>query len=628
MKYSLSIIALSMIACSEAANVLFKVIAPDAKGAVSVSINGATTALQTADADVPFYTGTVDLPDNASYKYIVDGTAESFDRSLESGRSATRNDFYDRPVTYANIPELPYPIKDNNWDRETQDSPMWDSNYIPSIFITGIQSEMDNLVENVPKGDVVYKTKFTFIGPDDVFTFKDCDFGLHHGGRKKNTAKQSWEWTLPSGEYLYDRDWIKIRHMEEDPTQIREKLYADVLHSMGTYANRANMVRFFINKESFGTFNMLDDTPMYSYIRSMFYGGNPPAEMGPLFDGATGADFQVHTDDVGYSAWEPSPQTTATSDDIAPLAIALANTTMTDDAQVAKFTSFFNTDQFLRFMVMEYLTADWDGYWMFQSNCGAYLDTEANMWYYLGQDYDGTFGVNLDVPEGRDFIKVKYEDYATRYPNSVMINRLLENPKMKATFETYLKETVGSVFNNETLTSRVLAYHDFILPDLKWDRSIKQRSPGINYGWTFEQTAENLWSGVTGPLGNGGGAGWGLIEYIAAKAQVVSELYGTEANSTPSGVTPAAGPTSSAAAAPASSSAAAAAPTSPVVVPSPEAPNTPQSSSSVESSTPGTDSKTTQKLDFMAAVKETSFANTLLPIRSLAILGSFLVLFI
>jgi hypothetical protein len=32
---------------------------------------------------------------------------------LDSAQSATLNDFYDRPVTYANIPKLPWPIKED-----------------------------------------------------------------------------------------------------------------------------------------------------------------------------------------------------------------------------------------------------------------------------------------------------------------------------------------------------------------------------------------------------------------------------------------------------------------------------------------------------------------------------------
>lgn len=296
---------------------------------------------------------------------------------------------------------------------------------------------------------------------------------------------------------------------------MREKLYADILYALGAPANRANMVRLFINGQGFGTFNMLDDVIHYSFIRAVFYNGNPPNPMGPLYDGATGADFQYYDDNDKYYAWIPAEGNSPDSVlELKALAKAFRDTDVTNDQALDKFGQIFDIDHFLRFMVVEFLTGDWDGYWMEQTNDGAYRDpTENNKWYYLGQDFDATFGVNLDQPGGRDFVNTPYTKYSELYPDAVMINRLLQNAKTKNDFETYLKNTVLQIFNNVTLTNRILAYREFIEPDLKWDRNIKQQSPGINFGWTFEQTWENLWQAVSAPNNNGGGAGWGLIEW-------------------------------------------------------------------------------------------------------------------
>ena len=46
-------------------------------------------------------------------QYVAGGNAEPFDRTLEQGRDKTRNDFFNRSVTYANIPKLPFPITEN-----------------------------------------------------------------------------------------------------------------------------------------------------------------------------------------------------------------------------------------------------------------------------------------------------------------------------------------------------------------------------------------------------------------------------------------------------------------------------------------------------------------------------------
>lgn len=108
-----------------------------------------------------------------------------------------------------------------------------------------------------------------------------------------------------------------------------------------------------------------------------------------------------------------------------------------------------------------------------------------------------------------------------------MINKLLENPTIKATFERYLADTVTKIFNSNVLGGRVRQYHNFIYPDLVWDRSITQQSKGINYRWTVEHTTENLFEPVKGENSkSGGGADYGLLTYIDEKSKAVAGQLG------------------------------------------------------------------------------------------------------
>ncbi|KAI8638771.1 coth protein-domain-containing protein [Parasitella parasitica] len=510
---SLAFVAFALLAAVDAANVNFKVIAPNASKQVQVNVGGTLTTLKAADPDVPFYTGSADLPDNKTYKYVVDGKTESFDRTFAGGDS-TKNEFYERQVTYAtNIPELPSILSEGAWSRGSTSDPIWDSNYIPSIFVTADEDDMEDLIEDVSKS--TYKAKITFIGPDSVKSIENCVIGLHKPGRKHNDAKQTWVWTLPEGTFYADRNWFKIRHMEEDPTQMREKLYADIARNMGTYANEANMIRFFVNKEGMGTFNMLDDVIMYSYINAMFYGGDAPDQMGPLFDGGSGADFNPST---GYDSFIANVESPLGTDAIAPFAKAIAAVDFSKDEEVKAIAEYFDYDQFLRFMVMEFLTGSWDGYWQEQTNDGAYIDTKENKLYYLAQDFDATFGVNL--PFEKDFVSLSYGSWVKKFPKAYLINKFLSNPSVNATFQGYLSTAVENIFNMDVLKSYVEARHNFIYPDLKWDRSIKQRSPGNIFGWTAQQTTDNLYKAVTAPGPNAastGGAQYGLLEWIELK---------------------------------------------------------------------------------------------------------------
>lgn len=382
MKTLLSLASLAF--AVNAATVTFRVVAPQATN-VQVSIGGQSTTLNASDPDVPYYTGSANLDASATYKYVVNGQAEGFDRTLASGKTQTQNDFYGREVTYANLPTLPNPINGTSWSRMGSKTPVFDDNYFPTIFITGDDAQVKNLISTVPAQKI--PVKYTFIGPDEVKVFENCSFGVHHPGGKKNEAKQTWEWSLPEGQNLYGRTWMKARNMDLDPTQMREKLYADILYAIGAYSNQANYVRIYINKEGFGTFNLLDDVIQYSFINAVFYGtGNAPSQLGPLYDGSTGAAFDYDQEEAnGFSSFIPNPESPQNSSALAGPSLALKNLDVTNDAAVQNFTKTFDVDNFLRFMVLEYLTGSWDAYWMGQTNDGAYQDPNDNRWYYLPQ---------------------------------------------------------------------------------------------------------------------------------------------------------------------------------------------------------------------------------------------------
>lgn len=520
MKAVFSLAALAM--AVNAASVTFRVVAPGATS-VQVSVGGQQTTLTASDPDVPYYTGSANLDSGAAYKYVMDGQQEPFDRTLGASLNQTMNDFFGREITYANLPTLPWPIQNDRWTRMGSKTPVFDDNYFPTIFITGDDAAVENLVTTVPAAKI--PVKYTFVGPDEVKVFNNCSFGVHHPGGKNNEAKQTWEWSLPEGQDLYGRNWMKARNMEQDPTQIREKLYADILYALGSYSNQANYVRIYINKEGYGTFNLVDDVIQYSFINAVFYGNSTkPTAYGPLYDGGTGASFdyaQESEDD--WSAWIPNVSSPEDSTALSSVSKAVADMNPADDASVQNLTStIIDTDNFLRFMVMEYLTGSWDAYWMMQTNDGAYQDPATKLWYYLPQDFDGTFGLNLDVP--LDFVNQSYTTFPTTYPNATLINKLLENPTTKTKFETYLKDTVSVLFNNATLGRRVYAVQDRLKPEVEWDRNITQRSPGVDYHWTYQQFLDNVNEPVNG-VGGGGANQWGVMQWIVTKSQLVATEF-------------------------------------------------------------------------------------------------------
>lgn len=145
-----------------------------------------------------------------------------------------------------------------------------------------------------------------------------------------------------------------------------------------------------------------------------------------------------------------------------------------------------------------------------------------HFFFFLTTDFDGTFGLNLDVP--LSFINDSYTTFPTTYPNATLINKLLQNPGQKTKFETYLKDTVSILFNNATLGQRVYAIQNRLKPEVEWDRNITQRSPGVNYHWTYQQFLDNVDQPVNG-VGGGGAGQWGVMQWIQTKSQHVANEF-------------------------------------------------------------------------------------------------------
>lgn len=84
---------------------------------------------------------------------------------------------------------LPAAIGKNDWTKAIQPGPIWDINYIPSVFITGKKSDMDSLVKDLSKN--IYKAKITMIDADTAHTFEVSAIGSRTG-----EMYTDWPYTL------------------------------------------------------------------------------------------------------------------------------------------------------------------------------------------------------------------------------------------------------------------------------------------------------------------------------------------------------------------------------------------------------------------------------------------------
>lgn len=513
----------------------FKLIAfPTTDVLPQVFVNGYVVELTPPDPNAPYYTTMVELDSGFTYKYVVDGVAEPFDRILtDIYRPSTHNDFYGRARTVQKLLNLPWPFKDQ-WQRSFGLTPLFDDSYIPTIHLSGDPAVINDMFVNMEKIVNVTMTVYT---ADYELKYEDVRYGISAVGRKNNYAKQAYQLRLKSGDKLFERDQWKLRNTEEDPTQLREKTYMQLLNAAGCPVIQGNNVRLYINKTPIGTYIINDNGDQRSFIKAMFHGQQETkirrgVPTGTLIQGDF-LDFVYKGDDpTAYSGVKVTeignnPVTNPLQSLIALVKALYA--TGADDASVDAFGKLFDIETFLRAMALEYLTVHWDGYWEMGTNFLLYEDPVTNKWYFIDQDFDQTMGVSASAAyatAGRTLTSMSYKQYGGSVKGSPrpILDKILAAPKYAARFEQIIKAIVQHTFNPIALGARFEANHARIRDDVQWDRSQPRRHTGRPDNWVIADFDTNL----NNPVKH---AEWGLTQWVAERSAAVAKEFNFQIDS-------------------------------------------------------------------------------------------------
>ena len=82
---------------------------------------------------------------------------------------------------------------------------------------------------------------------------------------------------------LYDRTSIKLRAEHMDPSFLRDKIYGDILNSLGAPTAQNKFARLFINGEAVGLFDLSDDITNNRYLRETFNKGEKYKQENSIF---------------------------------------------------------------------------------------------------------------------------------------------------------------------------------------------------------------------------------------------------------------------------------------------------------------------------------------------------------
>jgi len=101
-----------------------------------------------------------------SYKYIVDGISENFNRKLDKKDTTTHNEFFGRKYTIKALPQFKQVYK---WTKSVGKGELFDDSYIPTVHIYGEKSE--TIFTTTKAADDTMEA-IVFILKDSIYTFK------------------------------------------------------------------------------------------------------------------------------------------------------------------------------------------------------------------------------------------------------------------------------------------------------------------------------------------------------------------------------------------------------------------------------------------------------------------------
>jgi len=255
-------------------------------------------------------------------------------------------------------------------------------------------------------------------------------------------------------------------------------------------------------------------------------------KIGTPLNGDSGAEYSYSTDISHYSQFKSNNKNPNKSKlQALTKAIKELNPKKTKDLKNFE-KKWFDIDTFHKAMAMEYLTADWDGYWYSNANFASYDDpTESTKTtfkhYFISQDHDETFGVGLTEyhnKNGYNHPKLSYKDQLLK-KDRVLVNKFIKStPALQKRFENTLTSIVENIFNPVAFKTVVDSYYARFQPEMEWDFSFtheykpsKKASKDMPV-YSYKDFTKNLTQGV-------GGLKWGLYTWVELRAEAIKKEF-------------------------------------------------------------------------------------------------------
>lgn len=308
----------------------------------------------------------------------------------------------------------------------------------------------DSLKLIVDKTDIwsehEYLADFVFDNGHVRDTLKNIGFRLR-GNTSRFSQKKSFKVsfnTYEKGRKYYGVEKLNLNGEHNDPSIVRTKLCCDLAKKMGIISSRANHVKLFINGNYFGLYINVEHIDE-EFVKSRF-GNND----GNLYKCTYPADLNYKGtnpdlykfDNEGVRAYEL--KTNEEIDDYSDIAELIYKLNFTIASNFAcEMDNIFNVENYIKIMVFDILTGNWDGYAYNKNNFYLYHNSKTGKFEYLLYDLDNTYGIdwfNVDWSARNIYSWPKTNE------KRPLFTKILDNPIYKSMFTAHMKKMLDSIF--------------------------------------------------------------------------------------------------------------------------------------------------------------------------------------
>lgn len=329
---------------------------------------------------------------------------------------------------------------------------LYEDDVVPRIDIIIAQESLDFILDPENReSDELFEATFIFRNETENDTLENVGFRLR-GNTSRSAQKKSFK--IDINEFVSGRKYrgvtkINLNGQHNDPTSARAKICADLADMLEIPSMRTNHVAFYINDVYYGLYTNTEHIDQ-NYVKKRFGNKN-----GNLYKCLYPADLNYKGNnpesykELVYGRRNYELKNNRHADDYSDFAnfVKVLNTTSAENLS-CELEKVFNVNQYLKTIIFDILTGNWDGPIYNKNNFYLYHNQATHQFEYIPYDLDNTLGIDwFNQDWGNRNI---YEWSQTDEPRPIY-TRLMENQEYRDRFSYYMQEVLLNIYNEAEL---------------------------------------------------------------------------------------------------------------------------------------------------------------------------------